>query len=62
MSIMENNVFRSEIRETSQLLDEALKAEIRAHLLFTQRLGWIMICFLSFLLSVAAFHFSAISF
>lgn len=45
MSIMENTLPRSEVCETSKLNDDLLEAEIRAHLRFTQRLGWIMIYF-----------------
>jgi hypothetical protein len=61
MSIMENTLPRSEVCETSKLNDDLLEAEIRAHLRFTQRLGWIMIYFFSFLLSAGAIHFIALS-
>ncbi|MFK4064165.1 hypothetical protein [Brucella anthropi] len=62
MPIMENILARSEACETPKLKDDLLEAEIRAHLRFTQRIGWIMICFLSFLFGAGAFHLIAISF
>ncbi|MEJ5025492.1 hypothetical protein [Brucella anthropi] len=62
MSIMENTAQRPNGFEGRFMLDDALEAEIRAHLRFTRSLGRFMICGLSVLLCGAAFHFSAISF
>ncbi len=62
MSIMENTTLHLNGFETLLVHDEALEAEIRAHLRFTRWLGRIMISFLFVLLGVVAFQFPAIDF
>ncbi|WP_449415481.1 hypothetical protein [Ochrobactrum teleogrylli] len=61
MSIIENTSLQLNGLEHLFVQDDALEAEIRAHLRFTRWLGRIMIGFLFVLFSVVAFHFSAIS-
>lgn len=60
MSIMDNTSLHSNGFESLLMRDDALEAEIRNHLRFTQSLGRVMICFLSILLCAVAFHFIAI--
>ncbi|MES5047098.1 hypothetical protein ABVB72_17630 [Rhizobium nepotum] len=62
MPIMENTPQRPNALEGMLMHDDALQAEIRSHLRFTQWIGRIMIGFLFFLLCAVVFHFIVVNF